>query len=76
MITKGCKSNSRDRIGASMTTDTVKRDAMERVGKFEIRIDRGDSTPEATTRWARRAEALSVWLLDEWKREIAGKGAC
>lgn len=59
-----------------MTTDTVKRDAMERVGKFEIRIDRGDSSPEATTRWARRTEALSAWLLDEWKREHTGKEAC
>ncbi len=75
-MTKGCKSNSRDRIGESMTTDTVKRDAMERVGKFEIRIDRGDSSPEATTRWARRTEALSAWLLDEWKREHTGKEAC
>ncbi len=75
-MTKGRQIGSRDRIGVIMTTDTVEKDAMERVGKFEIRIERVDSTPEATTRWARRTEVLSAWLLDEWKREIAGKEAC
>ncbi len=75
-MTKGRQIGPRDRIGASMTTDTVKRDATECVGKFEIRIDQGDSTLEATTRWARRTEALPAWLLNEWKREHAGKEAC
>lgn len=75
-MTKGRQIGPRDRIGVIMTTDTVEMDAMERVGKFEIRIERVDSTPEATTRWDRRTEVLSAWLLDEWKREIAGKETC
>lgn len=59
----------RDRIGVSMTTDTVKRDATKRVGKIEMRVGRGKPTPESKDRWDQRVEVLSAWLLAEWRRE-------
>lgn len=54
-----------------MTTDTVTLDATERVGKWEMRIARGDATPEAEERWNDRIDALTAWLLSEWEREQA-----
>ena len=52
-----------------MTTDTVKRDATERVGKFEMRVGYGTPTSESKERWTCRVDALSAWLLAEWRRE-------
>jgi hypothetical protein len=43
-------------------------DAMERVGRIDMRIGLGERTRESDERWARRSEALAAWLLDEWKR--------
>jgi len=59
-----------------MTTDTVTLDATERVGKWELRIARGESTPEGEERWNGRIDALAAWLLSEWQRERALKEAC
>ena len=49
--------------------ETLKKDATERVGKFEMRVGRGNPTPESKERWTRRVDALSAWLLAEWRRE-------
>jgi hypothetical protein len=43
-------------------------DAMERVGRIDMRIGFSERTRESDERWARRSEALAAWLLDEWKR--------
>ncbi len=59
--------------------ETLKKDATERVGKFEMRVQFGrpfslslrdsEHTVEAVDRWNQRVEALTAWLLAEWRRE-------
>ena len=49
--------------------DTLKKDATERVGKFEMRVQFGRPTGEASERWNQRVEVLTAWLLAEWRRE-------
>lgn len=45
------------------------KDATERVGQFEMRVEAADPTPQSLEKWNRRAEALAAWLLAEWQRE-------
>lgn len=59
-----------------MATDQGITNATERVGKWEMRIARGDATRESKERWNDRIDALSAWLLSEWQREQALKEAC
>ena len=41
----------------------------ERVGQFDLAVALAEPSPEGAARWARRAEALTAWLLAEWQRE-------
>jgi len=41
----------------------------ERVGQFEFTVERAEYNPATQGRWDRRAEALTAWLLAEWRRE-------
>ena len=41
----------------------------ERIGKFEFTVERAEYNPATQRRWDRRAEALTAWLLAEWRRE-------
>jgi len=51
---------------------TVDATAVQHVGRFTLSVAPADPTPETTTKWSRRAEALAAWLLAEWKREQEG----
>ena len=44
-------------------------EAVESVGPLEIRIQIAEATAERAERWAKRAEALAVWLVAEWQCE-------
>jgi hypothetical protein len=46
----------------------------ERIGKFKFSIRRAEDTPDTRERWARRSEALTAWLLAEWRREHGEEG--
>jgi len=41
----------------------------ERVGKFDFTVERAEDRPESKRRWDRRIDALTAWLLEEWRRE-------
>jgi len=55
--------------------ERAEKDAMERIGPLEIRVEVAEQTLEAEQRWQQRAEILANWLLSEWecerKREAA-----
>jgi hypothetical protein len=60
-----------------MTTDTVRSDATECVGKFEMKVAPGRPTRDAEERWGQRVDALALWLIAEWEQEqVAMKEAC
>jgi len=48
---------------------TLNDDATARIGKFEFTVERAEYNPATQRRWDRRAEALTAWLLAEWRRE-------
>lgn len=53
---------------------TLKDDATERVGKYDMHIRFGERTPESDARWERRADVIAAWLMERWKhhqRELA-----
>ena len=50
-------------------------EATERIGNFEFTARLAEPTPEGRARWATRANALTAWLLAEWRRETAGEAA-
>ena len=41
----------------------------ERIGKLDFVVEFAEERPETRRRWDRRADALTAWLLAEWKRE-------
>ena len=43
----------------------------ERIGKLDFTVERVQQSPESRRRWDRRADALTAWLLSEWRREHA-----
>lgn len=49
--------------------EEIVKDATERVGPLELRVEVAETTAEVARRWERRAEALAAWLLSEWERE-------
>lgn len=56
-----------------MATDTVKTDAMDRVGSIRMHLAFAEQTPESEKRWASRVDALAAWLHAEWDREQADR---
>jgi hypothetical protein len=57
-----------------MTATLEQTEATERVGKFEFRIvtdDRELDAGEVDDLRARRTQAITNWLLAEWRREQA-----
>jgi hypothetical protein len=44
----------------------------ERVGQLDFAVRRGDPGGESADRWDRRVDALTAWLLAEWRREQKG----
>jgi len=48
---------------------TENRHPTERVGQFDLAVVCGDETPQSRACWDRRVEALTAWLLGEWKRQ-------
>lgn len=40
-----------------------------------MRVEPAERTAAGDERWSARSHALAAWLLDEWKREQAGKEA-
>lgn len=47
---------------------TLRNDATERVGKYDMQVRFGERTPESDVRWERRADVLAAWLMERWKR--------
>ena len=41
----------------------------ERVGKFEFTVEFAEPSPQSRRRWDRRSDALTAWLLAEWRRQ-------
>jgi len=41
----------------------------ERIGKLDFTVEQAEQSPESRRRWDRRADALTAWLLSEWRRE-------
>ena len=54
-----------------MTATLEQTETTERVGNIEMRVVAGEHSPESEQRWSRRAEAITNWLLAEWRREHA-----
>jgi hypothetical protein len=46
-----------------------------RVGRWAMRVEPAERTTAGDDRWSARSHALAAWLLDEWKREQAGREA-
>ena len=46
-----------------------------RVVRWAMRVEPAKRTSGGDERWSARSHALAAWLLDEWKREQAGKEA-
>ena len=55
--------------------ERAKRDATERIGPLEMRVEVAEQTLEAEQRWQQRTEALANWLLSEWQRESQREAA-
>lgn len=49
--------------------EEIVKNATERVGPREPRVEVAEATAEAARRWDQRAEVLAAWLLAEWERE-------
>jgi hypothetical protein len=48
---------------------TVGAPKIDTIGQFEMAVEPTEPSPEAAARWAQRSEALTAWLLAEWRRE-------
>lgn len=46
-------------------------DGMESVGHFQMCVTIDSAAPDSEQRWARRADALTAWLVAEWHRKQA-----
>lgn len=57
-----------------MATKTDKQDAGS-LGQWAMRVEPAERTAAGDERWSSRSHALAAWLLDEWKREQAGREA-
>jgi len=55
-------------IGARMDREHG-RQREERVGPLSMRVEAAEPSERTREAWARRSEALTAWLLDEWERE-------
>ena len=57
-----------------MATTTDKQEAGP-LGRWAMRVEPAERTAAGDERWSARSHALAAWLLDEWKREQAGREA-
>ena len=57
-----------------MATNTMTSQT-DRLGQWSMRVEPAERTSGGDERWSARSHALAAWLLDEWKREQAGKEA-
>jgi hypothetical protein len=48
---------------------TLKDDATERVGKYDMQVRFGERTEDSEARWQRRSEVLAAWLREQWDRQ-------
>ncbi|HOI54185.1 MAG TPA: hypothetical protein PLP01_02945 [Phycisphaerae bacterium] len=54
--------------------EDTSREAVERVGGYEIRIVRAKDGRESRRRVEERGEALAAWLLSRWREEHRQEG--
>jgi len=57
-----------------MATTTDKQETGS-LGRWVMRAEPAERTAAGDERWSARSYALAAWLLDEWKREQAGREA-